>query len=304
MKTLFAPTEDFIKVETTFLTADVAAGSNISLPVQSGINFANTDFVAIGLDGGEGSEIEQINAAVTNSAMQVATLKFAHKKGDPVVKYRYNKRKFYGAITATGSFTELTGDGSPKDISIEDMGVALEYTGTTYTYFKATYYNSQDTAETDIAQSTAVLADETKRYCSLYQIRKQAGLTNNPRISDGRVEEKRKQAENEINSLIFSRYTLPLTEIPDLINRLAYLLAAGYLDYEEYGSDGNGVKWLGEARAILKSIGNGTQRLIGADGTELSFTSSSNQMQGYPNVPFDSSDPDSPVQSFSRNMKF
>ena len=286
MKTLIAPTEDFIKLERTVLASDASAGSNVSLTLESNNGLANNDFIVIGYEGSELAELEQINAAISgNTSVQVATLKFNHKKGEPVTLYRFNKRKFYGATSATGSYTELTAEGSPKDIQVDDpQGTMLEYTGSTYTYFKSTYYNSYTTDETAIADATATEADESKRYASLYAIRKHAGLAGNPFYSDLRIETKRKQAENEINSAIYSKYVLPLTEVPALISQICELLAAGYIDFEEFGGDGEGVKWLGEARSLLKGITDGKRRLIGADGVELTTNTKAGVLSGYPDA--------------------
>ena len=306
MKTLIAPTEDFIKIERTELDADVSAGSNVSLTLKNNDSLADNDFLAIGREGSEGVELQQINAAVSpGTAAQVATLLFDHKKGEPVTKYRYNKRKIYGCLTATGTFAELTTDGSPVTIQVDDpQGTILEYTGSEgYIYFKATYYNSEDLIETALADSEAVLADESARYTSLYAIRVQAGLTQNPYINDGRIERKRKQAENEINSAIFSRYTLPLEEVPPLIQNICELLAGGYIDYEEFGAEGQGVKWLGEARALLKAIQNGRQRLIGTDSTEIATVSTTNSLQGYPDND-GSEDEDTPKRAFTIDKEY
>lgn len=286
MLTLLAPTEDFIIVERTKLNADVSAGSDVTLTLESNGGFAENDFVVIGQGGAEKAELEQINAAVAGGTdIQVATLLYAHKKGEPVVKFRYNKRKFYGATTKTGTYTELTSDGSPVTIQVDDpQGTYLEYTGGEgYTFFKATYYNSQDLTETAIGDSDAVEADESKRYCSIYDIRKQCGLVENPYITDGRIERKRKQAEGEINSAIFSRYTLPLSEIPDVIKVICQLLAAGYIDYEEYGSEGQGVKWLGEARGMLKQIKDGRMVLLDSDYEQLQTQANGSSISGIPN---------------------
>lgn len=284
MKTLLAVTEDFIKVERTRLSADVSAGSNVSVSVENSQGFANTDFVVIGYEGNELAELEQINAAVSNnSAFQVATLKFNHKKGEPVTRYRFDKRKFYGAEVAGGSYTELTGDGSPVAIQVDDpQGTTLEYTDSTYEYFKATYYNSETEDETSLEEAEEVAGDQSLRYASLYAIRKHAGLAGNPLYSDLRIETKRKQAENEINSALAAKYVLPLTEIPPLISQVCELLAAGYIDYEEFGQEGEGKGWLSEGRAILKAIQKGTQLLIGEDGTELSRLTNGGKLSGYP----------------------
>lgn len=284
MKTLIAPTEDFIKLERTKLDADATAGSNVSLTLENNNGMANNTFIVVGLEGSEKAEICKINAAVTAGVtVQVLTLLYSHKKGEPITVYRFDKRKFYGCATEGGSYTELTSEGSPKTIEVDDpQGTRLEYTDTVYNYFKSTYYNSSTTDETDIADANAVLGNQTSRYCTIYGIRKMAGFTQNPFIKDDRLEDKRKQAENEIKSAIVQRYVLPLEEVPPLITYIAECLAAGYLHYEEYGQEGDAVKKLGEARAILKSIQNGVQRLLKSDDTELTLVRSANALSGYP----------------------
>lgn len=302
MRKLIATTEDFIKGERDTLTADVAAGSAVAIAVESSANLAVNDYIILGREGTETSEITLITE-ITNVNSIKATLTQAHKKGDPITKIRYNKRKFYGALTATGSYNELTTSGSPKTIMINDpQGTLLEYSGVEgYIYFKSTYYNSTTTDETSIDDADAVSSDASTRYTSLYAIRVQAGLTENPFIDDGRVERKRIQAENEINSVLFRKYILPLSEIPPLVQRLCELLAAGYLDFEEYGPDGQGVKWLGEARGILKAIAEDRQSLIGVDGTELARQTLTQGIQSYPNTVDNVNGPD---QKFTMRQRF
>lgn len=288
MKKLTAPTEPFIREEFGTLAADATAGTSVSLTLISNDGLVDDDFIVIGHEGNELCELEQINNTVTpGTVVRVATLKFNHKAGEPIVKYRFDKRKFYGCTTEDGSFTELTADGSPVAIQVDDpMGTTIEYTGVEgYTYFKATYYNSAATEETDVDDSIATLADETTRYASLYGIRKHAGLAGNQNYSDYRMEMKRKQAENEIDSVIAAKYTLPLAEVPALLTQICELLAAGYINYEEFhdvGSDDEGKKWLGSARALLKQIAKGERILIGADGTELARNEKVDVLAGNP----------------------
>lgn len=285
MRLLYAPTEAFVRDETSRLAADVLAGSNVTLTVDNNDHFANTDYLVIGYEGSELAEMVQVNqVVVAGQSVQVAALKFNHRQGEPITKFLFNKRRFYGATSASGSFTELTSEGSPVDIQVDDpQGTKIEYTGTLYTYFKSTYLNSTTSVETDPSDSEAVLGDQSLRYASLWGIRKHAGLAGNPLYSDARLEDKRKQAESEINSVLLMRYILPLTEVPAILTQICELLAAGYIDYEEFGKDGEGVKWLGTARALLKSVGDGTQRLVGADGKELAVNEQVSVLSGYPN---------------------
>jgi len=290
MKVLLAPTEDFIKRERSALSAAATAGSSVVLSIVNSAGFAVNDYVVIGLEGSEVAELCKITA-VAATTITVATLALAHQIDDPVVKYRYNERKFYGSLTATGSYTELTGYGSPVTIAVNDpQGTILEYTGGEgYLYFKSTYYNSTTTDESNLVDADTVLADESVRYCSLYAIRKQGGLTNNPYVTDGLIEVYRKRAESEVDSYLNARYILPLInstgspEIPFLVENCTMLLAAGYMDYQELGKDGEGIKWLGEARGVLKRLQSpGGQQLLGSDKLEMQSRILSNGVQSYP----------------------
>lgn len=271
MKVLVAPTEDFIKREHGRLDASAAPGSNVVLTLLSNEGLAIGNHIAIGHEGSETAELQRITAVTGSTQVTVATLKFYHGSEEPITYYRYNQRKFYGSVTVDGTFNHLAASGSPKDIQVDDpQGTILEYAGVDgYVYFKATYYNSQTLEETDIADAVATLADDSKRYTSIEAIKKQAGLSRNPYINDADVEVYRKRAENEVNSIIGSKYTLPLAEVPAIIENATALLAAGYMDYKEMQGDGEGVKWLGEARGLLKSIADGKQKLLASDGTEL-----------------------------------
>lgn len=292
MKVLIATTEDFIKRQRTKISGDILPGNDVVIPVLNSDGFTAGQFVALGYEGSELAELCQVTAT-TDLSVTVSVVKLEHKADEPLVIYRFNKRKFYGSLTQGGSYTELVTSGSPATITVSDpQGTYFEYTGNEgYIYFKSTYFNSSTAEETDISESDAILADESLRYCSLYAIRKQAGLTNNPFITDGMVETYRRRAENEIDSYINSRYILPLinssgvNEVPFLIENCATLLAAGYFDYQEFGKDGEGVKWLGEARAILKKLQTpGGQQLLGSDHQEMQTRTLSSGIVSYPDT--------------------
>ena len=283
IKIFIAPTENFVLEEKSEIVTDVSAGNDATLVLENNQGFVENDYVVVKTPGKEQSHICKINAVVSgNTDIQVDTLKHALKEGDVAQKILYNQRKFYGCETEDGTFVEIVADGSPKDIEVDNPnGTILEYTGSTYLYFKATYYNSTTTSETVIADAKAILGSESNRYCSIYAIKRQAGLVENPYVSDVDIERKREAAENEIDSAIGHLYSLPLSEIPALIENTTVLLAAGYLDYQEFGSESGGVKWLGEARGILKNIEKGTRRLLGSDKAELTRLSGG-RLKGYP----------------------
>jgi phage gp36-like protein len=309
MKVLLAPTESFIKRETSQVAENANAGSSVVVTLKNSLNFAVNDYVAIGTEGSESAELAKITA-VSGQTVTLDLLKLPHYADEPIVKYRYNKRKFYGCATINGTYVDLASYGSPVTINVGDnLGTLLEYTGTEgYVYFKATYYNSTTTEETSTSDADPVYADDSLRYCSIYAIKKQAGLTNNPYITDGIIETYRKRAESEVDSYLNSHYTLPLVnsdgdnEVPFLIENCTTLLAAGYMDYQEFGKDGQGVKWLGEARSILKKLQNGGSiQLLGSNKQEMQEKELSSGVHSYPN---EVNNTDGPIQMFTTRQKF
>ena len=309
MKVLIASTEDFIKYGRSTVSATTAKGTGVSLPLTNATEYAVNDYLCIGVEGSDNAEICLVTG-VTGNTVTVTTL-FAHEADEPVVKYRYNKRKFYGCVTQSGSFSELTSSGSPKNITVNNpQGTLLEYTGGEgYLYFKSTYFNSTDSTESNLLDAAVSNGDESLRYCSIYAIKKQAGLTRNPYITDDIVEGYRKRAENEINSFLSAKYVIPLTnkttnatEVPAIVENIAVLLAAGYMDWQEFGKDGEGVKWLSDARSTLKKLQSpGGQQLLGTDNNEMLTRTLSNGVQGYPNTVDNNN---GPARFFTMGQKF
>src|SRR5829696_2913638 len=105
MRQFYAPNEPFIKTEIGILAADATAGSNVTLTLINNDGLAQNDYIVIGHEGSELAELELINAAVTaGTSVRVATLMFNHKAGEPIVRYAFNQRKFYGSLTEAGSY--------------------------------------------------------------------------------------------------------------------------------------------------------------------------------------------------------
>ena len=280
----YAVTEDFIKSEKTYVATPVSASAT-PVYVDNNQGYTANDFFVIGTEGDETTEMRQVSSTPSGQLVASAVFSFAHKIDEPIVKYAYNQRKFYGCATSGGTFVLI----ETKDIEVDNpRGTYFAYTGSTYNYFKATYYNSTTTTESDIDDSTEVQAGDVDHYCSIYEIKEEAGFLNNPYISDGRINLLRLQAENEVKASIASRYLLPLSYVPEIIKTVTQLLSAGRLLYQEYGSetDGlakDGVSKIKEARSILKAIREGEMILLNASDAELAHSETIGAtLAGYP----------------------
>ncbi len=294
MKPFIAPTEDFIESEKTVISVAVAASAT-PISVDNNNGYSIGDYIIIGTKGNEAVELRKITSTPSGQLVVDTALTFAHKVGEPIVKVAFNQRKLYGCATENGTYVFI----ETKNIEVDNpQGTYFVYTGTTYEWFKATYYNETTFEETDIDDAIASQAGETQHYCSIYDIREEAGFQDNPYISDGRIHLLRLQAESEVKGSVASRYTLPLSEIPDIIKTATILLAAGRLLYREYGKDtaglsNDGVDKIKEARSILKAIRNGELLLFDNNDQELTLSSNIETLGGWPdNTTKDADDDD------------
>lgn len=298
MKTLYAPTEEFVKGERTRLSSAGVPGSNVTLLVENTSGFAVDRFAVIGFEGSETCELQRITAITDGTHIEVEALTFNHPVNEPVREYRFDKRKFYGSVDSDGPWVELTDAGSPKGIEVDDpQGTVLEYVGTDYGYFKATYYNSFTGEESDPNEAQARAGDDSAHYTSLYEVRVAAGFLGNAYYLDSRIEDKRREAEAEVRSAIGRVYKLPLSYVPDYVRAITTMLAAGKILFQEYPDSDAGAKLLGEARSMLKKITDGVVLLYDLEEAELErLATNRNSLQGGPT---DDSD-----RSFSRGMRF
>lgn len=110
-------------------------------------------------------------------------------------------------------------------------------------------------------------------YSTANNIKTEAGMQDNPNISDALATGYGVQADGEINSALFEQYVLPLSETPDLIEFISRQLAAGLLLTKEYGYEDNlseaGRTKVKNARAMLNRIAERKLILVKSDGTAM-----------------------------------
>ena len=174
MQLLSASLEPYILGEKTYFLADEEIGQT-TLSVVDPIGFATDKYVVLGVIGNENSEVCKIASTSTNSiTVTIATI-HKHYKDEPIQLLRFNQRKFYRSTTESGTFTHLTSEGSPVNVKVDDpQGTILEdSTGTSTSWYKATYYNSTSASETSLDDAIAVQAGDASHYTSIYKILKE-----------------------------------------------------------------------------------------------------------------------------------
>lgn len=106
MKQIIFPTDPEIKIETSRLAADAAAGSSVTLTLDDNDGLTNTDFIAVGYEGAELCELEQINAAVSGATGGT---------------YTSDATNDYWTFTSTGTWTPTITPTSPAQSATQMM---------------------------------------------------------------------------------------------------------------------------------------------------------------------------------------
>ena len=283
MQILLTPLENHILGEKTTLSADEVAAQTI-LSVKNAESFSVNDYIVIGKIGAEQAEtrlISAVSADLTTITISVAT-SFAHNEDDEITLIRYNQRKFYRSTTEDGTYSHLSGEGSPIDIQVDQPeGTEFEdSTGTSTSWYKATYYNETTENESLLSDCIATKAGDTEHYASIYKIKNEAGFANNPYINSADVGDYRDEAENQAESAVATVYSLPFSAKPKIFQQIVTLLEAGLLLAKEYGMESDveisktGQRKIDRAETLFDKIANGLLTLRDDNGNELSKLSS------------------------------
>lgn len=306
------------KLETTYLNADAAAlATTITLKnIQSISVGANVGFyLLIGKPGQENTELRRVLILTGLVVTLDSALVNAHSKYDDVTVLNANQLKVYRATAPTdGSKPAITAYalvGDPIDIDYDNLTTRFTDAsgGSTY-WYRYAYYNSHTLAESELANSNDIRGGSLTDYCSIRDIREEAGIVNNPYISDTYIAGKRTEAQSKINSALKGTYPVPFTApVSGLITHITILFAAGYILKREYGdgalgtnADGNAK--ITEAQAELDKIINGTSDPV--DDSGVSTISSRQAVTGWPNADT-ATTPSSEgggVRKFRAGMKF
>ncbi len=276
MQVLLAPIEDVVLGEKTMFSSDEAAGQTV-LSVTNPQGFAANKHVILDVIGSEKAELLKVSSTSTNTITLTTATVIAHDKDAPIQLIRYDQRKFYRSTTESGTYTHLSSEGSPVNIQVDQPeGTEFEdSTGTSTSWYKATYYNSTSLTETAIADAVAVKAGDSDHYTSVYKIKVEAGFQNNAYIGSDLVDRYRTEAEAQAEGAVIGLYSLPFSSTPKIFQHIVTLLAAGLLLSKEYGLESDvevsktGQRKIERAEELLEKIRDSKIRLVGEDGSEV-----------------------------------
>jgi len=151
---LRGPIYDVVGMEyTEVATAIAAAGTTLTVDSTEGFNA--DDYIIIGNLNEEGTEIVKITSVDSSTQLTIGAVTYAHAIDSPVRYTPYNQIKFYRSTSETGTYTNIATETMEVD---NENGLTLynDTEGTTSSWYKFTYYNSNAQVETAISDAEAV----------------------------------------------------------------------------------------------------------------------------------------------------
>jgi hypothetical protein len=293
---------DINVLEYTQLTSDIAS-SVTSLPVENSQDFGANDYALVGTPGSKTSELFLVDSAPSTTSITIDTATgLDHNAYEPVTRLFGNQINIYRAANVDGSAPADLAYSLLATIDIDPNDADTIYTDATggggY-WYKYTFLNVATSAESDRPSANAVRGNFTVAYCSLDEIRQEAGFKYATYIDDIQIDAKRQAAQSEINSTLSSYYDVPFSApISPLLSDICKRLAAGLLLQEQYrrvsDPDTNGTNKLTQVRADLQKLIHpelsGTP-LLDANGQNIALPNPNTSGSGWPDATTTDSDP-------------
>jgi phage gp36-like protein len=264
----------------------------------------------IALFAGFGQEKAELQHIVSSTDIQLTVdgARFPHPQFTRIYILQADKYRIYRALNTnglappdinfslmSGGEVEIAADSAQTEF-VDDSG------GANY-WYKVTQYNSFTGDETNLVDSEAVRGGNSGYYCSLAAIRKEAGLQTNTHITDADVDEKRQEAQAEVDSTLHNKFPVPFAApVNFLITTIVSKLAAGFLLVKDYGTTSsltttNGDAKIKEARGLLQRLYIGQLSLIDQSGNNIELSAAS----GFKMMPNSASDAANGTDRFFRS---
>lgn len=284
-------------LQATRLTAITPKASAV-LAVQNNAGFIGGDFIILGTPGAETTELLTVSTITDGATITpTASTVFDHPAYESISKLFGSQIKVYRAPNVTGLPPDISTfvfiDGATVNLDIDRA--YTQYTdsagGSGY-WYRFTYFNPTTSAETNLSDSNAVRGGSVGDYCSIEDIRGEAGFANAPYITGTKIDGKRQAAQAEINGTLAGYYTVPFTPpINPFISDICKRLAAGLLLLQEYPHSAHPTNAKGQAkvdgaRADLQKLVHPEESgsvLIDDNGNSIALPNANTSASGWPN---------------------
>ena len=263
-----------IKERSQLLEAAAAGDSVVKL--VSSADYAVGDILYVGTLSLEGCERAVVASVDDPTQVTLAQpLRHDHIAYDDVCSVLGDTIRVYrapnvdGSVPAEGSFVPIAT--RPID-SDQQSTYYRDANGSSSYWYKFTYTNLDTGDETSLADSMAARGEDFGNYCSLREIREEAGALRAHTLQDTTVAQCRTNAQNEINAALRGVYgkKVPFTPVPGPIRTLTIQLAAALLKQIRFpGQEALWGQQLKDARARLDALQNKDDSLTDDDGEDI-----------------------------------
>jgi len=143
--------------------------SATTFTVESNEGYATDDYIVLGEEGNETTELLKISSVSgNNTIISTTSAKFAHSIGDPIRVTPFNQIKFYGNTSTT--ITDPTHLLATVDIAVDSRDKTTPYhhtSGDNTYYYKYVYYN-ETTADASSLSEAVTISGGTSNdlYCT------------------------------------------------------------------------------------------------------------------------------------------
>jgi hypothetical protein len=259
---------------------DDAAAAQATFTPENAQGFLVGRYVVFGGPGVEDSELISLQSITNGVGTLSSNLARLHSRFESLTVLFGSQLEVWKAANVNGTL--------PADDTFSVVGVAISISPdqktTQFTdpdggegwWYKFVYLDPATNTRTNLADSASVRGGNYGNYCSIDDIRTEAGLQTNRNISDGKIDKKRQAAQSEVNATLVGSYTLPFSKpVNPLIADITSELAAGMLLLGSYGpitvlNSANGQQKVDAARARLERINNRELVLTDGSGNDIS----------------------------------
>lgn len=269
-----------INVRQTSQLAIDAPADQLHITPENTQGFSVGLYTVLGGPGIETSELIAINSVTDGVIALASNLTRLHQQFESLTAIFGSQIKVFKAADLNGTLPDdstFNPVGDPIDIDPDQkMTQFTDPDGGAGWWYKFVYRDPITNTTTNLADSSSVRGGNYGNYCSIDDIRVEAGIQKNRNITDGTVDKKRQAAQSEINATLVGSYVVPFASpVNPLIAEIAKELAAGLLLLGSYGpitvlNSNNGQQKVDAARALLTRINSRELVLTGADGTDIS----------------------------------
>lgn len=227
------------------LAADAAAGQDqVTLLNVDGLSV--NDYLVLSQNS-DIAELVQVQSISGEVITLTANLTVQHRNHEQAQKLFGNQLQVYRAANVDGTVPDdssFSTYGSPIDIlPIQSATYFTDNSGGDEYWYKYVYYNSSTAKSTDISLAEAIRGGGWGDYCSIQDIREEAGLDRTKNLNVAEIAARRAAAQSKIKGALASAgYTMPLQTgagvyfVPDHVSDITRRYAAGLVLQRNFGT--------------------------------------------------------------------